>query len=665
MPARRSRSSVSCSALGSSTCAAARSGCEGTRSRFGTAVSTTTSSSGRPCSRSYVLASSCVGPEPEPGRGVRLRIEVDQQHGRSGLGDARRHVDRRGGLADAALLIGKGVDARRSWRDGSTPADAWRPFRGAAGTDRASAPAWRARPGGGRRGLDRAFARPRRRRCAAAGRPRRRSVAARSRARRARRGGPAAGTARPRPAAAPAPARAARSKRSRPAPRANCSERSATTAADSPELRRTVARRNAALRPAGLEQRHRHAGDDAPAGCRATPPPEPTSTAAGRRQTARSSGTRRQRVLDMDAPTAGAGSRTDVIDTGAAASRSAVALAAPAAGCFTFYTSSDRPPGRRPRTGWARRPRWTSSRPAISCTLVWTILRSTDVIGSSATGSPVRARPACGPLRRRSWSVRSRRFRYPSASTTTSHRIRSRPVHDRVRQVLDGVDGLAVLADQQPQIRAVNGRRDDASPPRRMSTSPSMPMRRSRSARAARGRARRPRESSGRAPVPACGAARPPERAGSGGERALPARAPARTRRRAVRARPRRRPRTRPRRDRASDTAAPARAAPPSEPRRRSRRWPRPGQPLGPLIAAAAGRARPATWRPLPGRRGCRRLLAACRPCRRPLVVAARCAASPPCSATLAALAGRGKWWPIVRLTMPCCPIVHRLVVIQ
>ena len=52
-----------------------------------------------------------VGPESKAGRGVGLRIEVDQEHACSRLGDARGHVDRGRGLSDAAFLVRKRVDA--------------------------------------------------------------------------------------------------------------------------------------------------------------------------------------------------------------------------------------------------------------------------------------------------------------------------------------------------------------------------------------------------------------------------------------------------------------------------------------------------------------------------------------------------------------------------
>ena len=46
--------------------------------------------------------------DAEPGRGVALRIEVDDQRPQAHLGQAGTGVDGGGGLADAALLIGDG-----------------------------------------------------------------------------------------------------------------------------------------------------------------------------------------------------------------------------------------------------------------------------------------------------------------------------------------------------------------------------------------------------------------------------------------------------------------------------------------------------------------------------------------------------------------------------
>ena len=44
--------------------------------------------------------------DPQTGRRVALRVEVDDQDPLADLGQARAEVDRRGGLADAALLVG-------------------------------------------------------------------------------------------------------------------------------------------------------------------------------------------------------------------------------------------------------------------------------------------------------------------------------------------------------------------------------------------------------------------------------------------------------------------------------------------------------------------------------------------------------------------------------
>ncbi len=46
----------------------------------------------------------------EPDRRVGLRVDVDEQRRVAGLGDAGRHVDRRGGLAHPTLLVGDRVD---------------------------------------------------------------------------------------------------------------------------------------------------------------------------------------------------------------------------------------------------------------------------------------------------------------------------------------------------------------------------------------------------------------------------------------------------------------------------------------------------------------------------------------------------------------------------
>ena len=47
--------------------------------------------------------------DADPHRRVALWIDVDEQGPVAGLGDARRDVDRGGGLPDPALLVGNGA----------------------------------------------------------------------------------------------------------------------------------------------------------------------------------------------------------------------------------------------------------------------------------------------------------------------------------------------------------------------------------------------------------------------------------------------------------------------------------------------------------------------------------------------------------------------------
>ena len=57
--------------------------------------------------------------DAEAGRGVALRIEIDDQHALADGGERRAEIDRRRGLADAALLVGDGEHARRFGRLGA------------------------------------------------------------------------------------------------------------------------------------------------------------------------------------------------------------------------------------------------------------------------------------------------------------------------------------------------------------------------------------------------------------------------------------------------------------------------------------------------------------------------------------------------------------------
>ena len=58
------------------------------------------------------IVRAAVGPpgrpriDPEAGRGVALRVEVDDQHALADRGQGGTEVDRGGGLADAAFLVG-------------------------------------------------------------------------------------------------------------------------------------------------------------------------------------------------------------------------------------------------------------------------------------------------------------------------------------------------------------------------------------------------------------------------------------------------------------------------------------------------------------------------------------------------------------------------------
>ena len=51
--------------------------------------------------------------DAETGRGIALRIEIDDQHFLADGGERGAEIDRRRGLADAALLVGDREHARR------------------------------------------------------------------------------------------------------------------------------------------------------------------------------------------------------------------------------------------------------------------------------------------------------------------------------------------------------------------------------------------------------------------------------------------------------------------------------------------------------------------------------------------------------------------------
>ncbi len=50
--------------------------------------------------------------DAEAGGGVALRIQIDDQHALADRGECRPEIDRRGGFADAALLVGQSENPR-------------------------------------------------------------------------------------------------------------------------------------------------------------------------------------------------------------------------------------------------------------------------------------------------------------------------------------------------------------------------------------------------------------------------------------------------------------------------------------------------------------------------------------------------------------------------
>ena len=236
------------------------------------------SSSARPVQQVVACWPAAGRAESEAGGGVGLRIEVDQQHRRARLGDARGHVDRGRGLADAALLIGKRVDARDVMRsDGS---DRERTLPGHAGPPREPLRrrlrACRPPPASGHRPATGLHA-PRRRPMPP---PRRSSAAAvgvaRSRRSAARPAAPAAGTARAATGGGASARATARSNRSRPFAAGDLLRPSQDHLATRRHRRAQLAQKRRLARDR-LEQGDRGA-DQSASGMPGEPLPVPTST---------------------------------------------------------------------------------------------------------------------------------------------------------------------------------------------------------------------------------------------------------------------------------------------------------------------------------------------------------------------------------------------------
>ena len=75
------------------------------------------SDAGVGCYQGVVNRAARPGPAllADAAREIALGIDVDQQHPLVGSGQRRSQVDRRGGLADAPLLVGDRYDSRHKW----------------------------------------------------------------------------------------------------------------------------------------------------------------------------------------------------------------------------------------------------------------------------------------------------------------------------------------------------------------------------------------------------------------------------------------------------------------------------------------------------------------------------------------------------------------------
>ena len=255
----------------------------------------------------------------------------------------------------------------------------------------------------------------------------------RPRGRPRRPGGRAAGTTPPRPAAARAPSRPRRRRC-----RSSCS--SARPHDDARVRRRPARARKSHLRPLASSSVTSRSGRDAASGIPGAPPPEPTSTIGPSKP--RTSSSAAQRVLEQHAPRL-VGSRIAV-----------------------------RPGRRRRRVEPALEPRRVTSADdddvAVRLVALARRLDARRLLQAQVDdlaldrASSARARPA-----RRSRAP-ARRCRTASASS-----VRAAPLavarrvdddllavlgvtspDDRVREVLDRVDRLAVPADQQPEVAA-------------------------------------------------------------------------------------------------------------------------------------------------------------------------------------------------------------------
>ena len=316
---------------------------------------------------------------PSPRRGVRLRVEIDEQDPLTRLGEAGGEVDGGGRLPDTALLVRDCVDAgwhghilairadalaTASGRFLATPVRRGNPAGVGAGLaeQRRNPPATRAarrrpRPRRGRRARDPPVG-PTQRTTCAAGRDERQAPLDR--------GG--------RLGQAPSPCHAER-----------VDGLLLGSAPDDTEVRELArpALEELALAALGLEQRDRRSGRLAASGMPGVPPPEPTSTIGPvERADQRHGG---QRIVEQTRRAV-----AEVVDRGEArrgddSGQPAVEQRGPRAARVSRRDCA----GRRRRSDSARCPRSRVSTSGSSFSASWTTFRSIEVIGSSSTRRPV------------------------------------------------------------------------------------------------------------------------------------------------------------------------------------------------------------------------------------------------------------------------------------
>ena len=420
---------------------------------------------------------------------VRLRVEVDEQAALAGLGEAGGEVDGGRRLADAALLVRDRVDASghpsqasraRRTRSRFVPASS-ATSSGERALLRNAGPAREARRR--RAGLaDREQARRRRLERAAE------QLARRSATRSGSADSPTQSTTRPpsstsgRHHSAAVGGCASAFATATPNRPGSCSSARPQTTERFGSSAAQVSRKRHLRRSASSSVTAR-SGSATASGIPGVPPPEPTSTigAVGRRRRAPRPAARRRAaparavagIADRRQPRRRENRREPAVEDASAARGAA--------------QSAERR-GRTTTNRVGSVPSLDVSTSGSSFSSSCTIRRSTAVIGSSSTRWPVAA--ACSAARRATRLERGRAARAIAGSVDDDAQpvVAVRAVPDRVGEVLERVDRLAVAADQHAEVGADERRDELARRSRRSAPSPARRSRRS-SARAARARA--------------------------------------------------------------------------------------------------------------------------------------------------------------------------------